>query len=116
MAKTDAKKFTTGTLDLGDGIVLSTKMRVVGMLYLEDKYDKPLADIGFEGDKIEPVLDLLVAMMLSHDPDLDPAEARKQLGRLDADDLTKATKIIKAGTETGDEPEAAKNVQEPAGQ
>ena len=116
MAKTDATDFTTGTLELPGGVVLSRKMRVVGMLYLEDKYDKPLADIGFEGDKIEPVLDLLVAMMLSHDPDLDPAEARRLLGRLDADDLTKATAIIKSGTDTGDEPEPEKNVQEPAGQ
>ena len=104
---TGASQFTAGTIDMGHGIVVATKLRVGGMLYLEEQFDKPMDQIDFgrvgddgeaTGVKVGTLMHLLVAMMISHDPDLDPAEAFDRVKRLDQDDLLEVTKAMEQAT------------------
>jgi len=84
-----ARDFGSKRLDLGDGFVLDMKVRVGGLEYLEDVYDKPVEEIPFNSGRIKDMIHLFTALAISTYPDK-PVDALKQkVRRLDTQQLRK---------------------------
>jgi len=89
-----ARDFRTDKMNLGDGFVIDTKCRVVGLQYLEDVYDKPIDKINFGPGRIRDTVHLLTALALGTYPDMSVDDIKKKIGQLDAAQLGK---IAEAG-------------------
>jgi len=75
------------TLKLSADLVIDTKMKVGAILYLEDKYGKPIQEIDFGSGRMADFVNLIVALAMQHDPKLSEAEALARAKRIDASDL-----------------------------
>ena len=95
-----AKDFMPKTMDLGGGLVISGKLRLGGMQYLEDKYDCSISDIPFQNGRIGPVSDLLVAIVLGDKPDTPVDEIIKLVSGVEVAQLRKVTSQLTAAITT----------------
>ena len=101
-----AKDFMPNVIDLGNGITMPARLRIGGMEYLEDKYDCPLQKIPFQGGKIRPVIDLLIAMLMGEYPEKPIGELEAIVRQVDLADLQTFSKTLSGAitTQTADMP------------
>lgn len=78
-----ARDFRVKKVDLGDGFKIEMRCRVVGLQYLEDIYDKSIADIDFGSGRIKDIVRLFTALGISTYPDMSVEEIQKKIGQMD---------------------------------
>jgi hypothetical protein len=91
----DDKKRTQAASDMAapeyidgiPGVRVATKLRVEGMLYLEEKYDCSLDEIDFDRGRVSDFIHLAVALAKSHQPNIAEDAVRSAVAQLDADQL-----------------------------
>jgi hypothetical protein len=87
--KNIAKDYVPKKVDLGDGFVVEMRLRVVGLQYLEDVYDKSIAEIDFGSGRVKELVNLFTALALSSYPDMPVDEIKKRIGQLDMEQMDK---------------------------
>jgi len=87
--KNIAKDYVPKKVDLGDGFVIEMRLRIVGLQYLEDVYDKSIAEIDFGSGKVKDLVNLFTALALSSYPDMTVDEIKKKIGQLDMEQMDK---------------------------
>jgi len=84
-----ARDYRIKKVDLGGGFVIGMKCRIVGLQYLEDVYDKPIAEINFGSGRVKDLVRLFTALALSTYPDMPVDDIKKKIGQLDIGQLDK---------------------------
>ena len=74
---------------IADGLELDMTLRVIGLQYLEEVYEKPISEIDFEARGIKDMVRIFTALGLSTYPDMTPEEIQKKIDRLGIDDLNR---------------------------
>ena len=82
-----AKDYVPKKVDLGDGFVVEMRLRIVGLQYLEDVYDRSIAKINFGSGKVRDLVNLFTALALSSNPDMPLDEIKKKIGQLDMEQM-----------------------------
>ena len=102
MAKDEQAKITgaelvNGLIEIGDGVKMDMRLRVSGMLFLEEKFDCPLAQIKFsEGGRVKSLIPLFTALVIQANEDMTAEDAEKHVRAMDSTTmLTVALEIPK---------------------
>jgi len=88
---------TNGLIDIGNGVKMDTRLRVEGMLYLEDEFDCPLGKIKFSEDgRVQSMMPLFVALVLQANDGMTSEIAEQHVRSMDASTMfTIASEIPK---------------------
>jgi len=86
MAKNDLA--VAETIELCPGLVIDTKLKMGAVWWLEDKFDKTIADIRFDSGRIRDMANLIIALALQHNPKLTEEKAEQLFKQLELEQLT----------------------------
>jgi len=78
-----ARDFMVKKIRIGDGFEIETKLRVLGLEYLEDIYDKPVSKITFSSGRVKDFRHLLTALAISTYPDMAVDEIKRKISHLE---------------------------------
>jgi len=92
---TGASDFIDGKFELVPNIVISRKPTVGAIMWLEDKYDKPMDEINFASGRVKDVVNLLTALVLQSYPEMTEDDAVKAIKTVSEDSLRKATEHLR---------------------
>lgn len=83
--KTTGNDLVNGLIDIGGGVKMDTRLRVEGMLFLEEKFDRPLGQIKFsEGGRVQSLIPLFTALVLQANEGMTTEDAEKCVRSMDA--------------------------------
>ena len=72
-------------IEIGDGVKMDTRLRVSGMLFLEERFDCPLGQIKFsEGGRVVSLIPLFVALVIQANEGMTSEEAEKHVRAMDS--------------------------------
>ncbi len=83
-SETTGADLTNGLIDIGDGVKMDTRLRIQGMLYLEEKFDKPLGKIKLSEDgRIQSMIPLFTALVIQANEGMTAEDAEKHVRLID---------------------------------
>ena len=83
--ETTGADLTNGLIDIGDGVKMDMRLRVEGMLFLEEKFDKPLGKIKFSEDgRVQSLVPLFVALVIQANEGMTEESAEQSVRNMDA--------------------------------
>ena len=92
---TKAKDLSVETIEIAPGLLIDNKIRVSAILYLEIKYDKSIGEIDFNSGRVRDFVNLLVGLVLQHNPDMTEKDAERTIGQFDTEQLQGLTNKLK---------------------
>ena len=82
--ETTGADLTNGLIDIGDGVKMDTRLRIQGMLYLEEKFDRPLGKIRLSEDgRVQSMIPLFTALVLQANEGMTAEDAEKHVRLID---------------------------------
>lgn len=96
MSKRSAKQLNVNKIKIGN-LVVDNKLRVGGILWLEDKYGKPLDEIDFSSGMVSDMVNFITAIAIGSNLDMPVSEIVCEIHKLDhAEILNYANMLIDA--------------------
>lgn len=93
--ETTGKDLTNGMIEIADGVNMDSRLRVEGMLFLEEKFDKPLGQIKFsEGGRVQSLIPLFIALVIQANDGMTEEIAEQHVRKMDANTMLKVANEI----------------------
>ena len=117
MAKRKGKGLDTGVIKISGNLSIDSRLKVGGILWLQEKYDMDFSEVMkvFLKGKVRDSINLIVALALQHNPDMDEQAVMAVINQLEITELTgmanKLSDAFKADAKNSKRPVAG-NIQE----
>lgn len=94
-AKITGAALVNGLIEIADGVKMDTRLRVSGMLFLEAKFDRPLAKIKFsEGGRVISLIPLFTALVIQANEGMTDEDAERHVRSMDSTTMLKVANEI----------------------
>lgn len=117
MAKHKGKGLDTGIIKVSDSLTIDSRLKVGGILWLQEKYDMDFNEVMkvFLKSDLRDVTNLIVALAIQRNPDMDEPAVMAVINQLEINELTgmanKMSDVFKADAKNSKRPVAG-NIQE----
>ena len=84
-SETTGADLTNEFFEIGNGVKMDGRLRVSGMLFLEEKFDKPLGQIKFSEDgRVQSLIPLFTALVIQANEGMTAEVAEQHVRSMDA--------------------------------